>query len=160
MPVLSMSSGVVDVNYGERELKFLPEGYAPVAECLDRPYRLSDVELNERGRRAKELEKILANPDPSGALYVLSLLDKLDEAARGAGEAAAPDHPGASGSSTSGWRRASVEDYGRAMRLALEELAESDRREIERIRQEHDVIVEEIIGSSLPSKKAKYIRPP
>ena len=46
------------------------------------------------------------------------------------------------------------------MRLALEELAESDRREIERIRQEHDVIVEEIIGSSLPSQKMKYIRPP
>ena len=36
-PTMSMSSGVVDVNYGERELRFLPEGYAPVAEFLDPP---------------------------------------------------------------------------------------------------------------------------
>ena len=164
-PTMSMSSGVVDVNYGERELRFLPEGYAPLplpAEFLDPPFQLTAAEFNERGERAKELEKILANPDPSGALYVLSLLDKLDEAARAAGEAAAPDHPGASGSSTSGWRRASVEDYGRAMRLALEELAESDRREIERIRQEYDAIVAEInrAGRYYSPSYLKYIAPP
>ena len=179
-PTMSMSSGVVDVNYGERELRFLPEGYAPVAEFLDPPlpegyaplplpaefldppFQLTAAEFNERGERAKELEKILANPDPSGALYVLSLLDKLDEAARAAGEAAAPDHPDASGSNASGWRRASVEDYGRAMRLALEELAEGDRREIERIRQEHDAIVTEIkaeITGQFPSH-LKYAPPP
>ena len=193
-PAMSMSSGVVDVNYGERDLKFLPEGYAPVADSgggggggrvdavdagraaddaahhssktraaiLDRPFRLTAAEFHEREERAKELEKIIANPDPSGALYVLSLLDKLDEAARAAGEAAAPDHPGASGSNASGWRRASVEDYGRAMRLALEELAEGDRREIERIRQEHDAIVTEIkaeITGQFPSH-LKYAPPP
>ena len=65
------------------------------------------------------------NPDLSGALYVLSLLDKLDEKA-------APARQQNPESKTSGWRRASVEDYGRAMREALEELAESDRAEVER----------------------------
>ena len=148
MPVLSMSSGVVDVNYGERELKFLPEGYAPVAnwrtKLLHAARRTSREEpdgVYTLLDREKELTETLSNPDPSGALYVLSLLDKLDEAARGRGEAAAPDHPE---SSTSGWRRASVEDYGRAMRLALEELAESDRREIERARLEHETVMVEI----------------
>ena len=68
------------------------------------------------------------NPDLSGALYVLELLD--DQEARAcaaepaAGQQAAPE-------SETGWRRASVDDYGRAMREALEELAESDRREVQ-----------------------------
>ena len=96
---------------------------------------IQDLQM-ETNRLEEELATKLQNPDSSGALYVLGLLDKLDEAARGDGEAAALDHPGASGSSPSVWRRASVEDYGRSMRLALEDLAESDRREIERIRQD------------------------
>ena len=148
LPVLSMTAGVVDVNYGERDLKFLPEGYAPVANWRKKQPLAARARTSREKPglyplldREKELTKTLSNPDPSGALYVLSLLDKLDEAARGAGEAAAPDHPE---SSTSGWRRASVADYGRAMRLALEELAESDRREIERARLEHETLMVEI----------------
>ena len=162
-PVLSMIDGLVDINLGDRELHFLPEGYTPVFEAFvgqtlatvkatKRAYaeRANETvtqmnwELMQLKMRTNHLEEELAtklqNPDSSGALYVLELLDKLDEAARGGVEAAAPEHPGASGpesgSSTSGWRHASVEDYGRAMRIALEELAESDRREIENIRQE------------------------
>ena len=96
--------------------------------------QLQDLEM-QTNRLAEDLATKLQNPDSSGALYVLGLLDKLDEAARD-GEAAAPDRPGASGSSPSVWRHASVEDYGRSMRLALKDLAESDRREIERIRQD------------------------
>ena len=160
-PVLSMIDGAVDINLGERDLVFLPEGYTPVFEAyvgqtlatIEATKRANAERANEsvtemNGKmmelkmRTDHLEEELAtklqNPDSSGALYVLELLDKLDE--RGGVEAAAPEHPGASGpesgSSTSGWRHASVEDYGRAMRIALKELAESDRREIENIRQE------------------------
>ena len=160
IPVLSMAAGVVDVNYGERDLKFLPEGYNSIFEALkdqqfaavaafearhrsmekdvvDLSAQLLDFQMQTNSLE-EELATKLQNPDSSGALYVLGLLDKLDEAARGDGEAAgaALDHPGASGSSPSVWRRASVEDYGRSMRLALEDLAESDRLEIERIRQD------------------------
>ena len=161
-PVMSMIDGAVDINLGERDLAFLPEGYTPVfrkfaqrlvakvdaeranAKRANETLTHLNANLVELKMRTDHLEEELAaklqNPDSSGALYVLELLDKLDEAARGGGEAAAPEHPGASGpesgSSTSGWRHASVEDYGRAMRIALEELAESDRREIENIRQE------------------------
>ena len=94
--------------------------------------------------RIDDLAKIviIQNDDPSGALHVLGLLDKLDEAARGAGDAAAPSHQGASGST--GWRHASVEDYGRAMRSALKELAESDHREIERGRGERSKLLKEL----------------
>ena len=188
-PAMSMQAGVVDVNFGERALKFLPEGYTPVVEeqkkqmraqkkqmcaeieamdteieALDtQPHR--GAEANDEtllGRKAKydaataaseasmkiiedridDLGTILRNPDPSGALYVLGLLDKLDEAARGAGEAAAPSHQDASGST--GWRHASVEDYGRAMRIALEELTASDGDEYERGRREQDELLLEL----------------
>jgi hypothetical protein len=76
-------------------------------------------------------------------LYVLELLDKLDEAARDAGEAAAPSLEGASGST--GWRHASVEDYGRAMRSALKELVWSDSDEYERGREEHVKLIKELV---------------
>ena len=89
-----------------------------------------------------ELGNILKNPDLSGALAVLEILDRTD-AARGGCEAA-PSQRDATESATSGWRRASVEDYGVAMRAALEELAESDRREIECFRQEHDELWTEL----------------
>ena len=93
------------------------------------------VELEECLQTCKELQEDYdsydQNPDLSGALFVLSLLDKLDEKAARA-RAAAPARQQNPESKTSGWRRASVEDYGRAMREALEELAESDRAEVER----------------------------
>ncbi|KAH8064548.1 hypothetical protein JL722_1425 [Aureococcus anophagefferens] len=92
--------------------------------------------------RIDDLGTILRNPDPSGALYVLGLLDKLDEAARGGGEAAALSHQDVSGST--GWRHASVEDYGRAMRIALEELTASDGYEYERGRREQDELLLEL----------------
>ncbi|KAH8087687.1 hypothetical protein JL720_7007 [Aureococcus anophagefferens] len=138
-PAMSMQAGVVDVNFGERALKFLPEGYTPVAEEQKKQMRAQNkqmraeieamdteiealdthphrgAEANDEtllGRKAKydaataaseasmkiiedridDLGTILRNPDPSGALYVLGLLDKLDEAARGGGEAAALSH--------------------------------------------------------------------
>ena len=169
---------------GSRALKFLPNGYTPVAEEQMKQMRAEIGALNtqlHRGaeqlgaaewQRAKyeaatllekkakyeaataaseasmkiiedrldDLDRSSDDPDPSGARHVLRLLDKLDEAARGAGEAAAPSHEGASGST--GWRHASVEDYGRAMRSALEELAESDRRQIERGRRERNKLLE------------------
>ena len=184
---MSMRAGVVDINFGgSRALKFLPEGYTPIAEEQMKQMRAEIGALNTQLHRGAEqlgaaewqrakyeaatlLEKkakyeaataaseasmkiiedriddlakivIIQNDDPSGALHVLGLLDKLDEAARGAGDAAAPSHQGASGST--GWRHASVEDYGRAMRSALEELAESDRRQIERGRRERNKLLE------------------
>jgi hypothetical protein len=186
---MSMQAGVVDVNFGERALKFLPEGYTPVAEEQKKQMRAQNKQMSAEieaidteiealdtqphrgaeandetllGRKAKydaataaseasmkiiedridDLGTILRNPDPSGALYVLGLLDKLDEAARGAGEAAAPSHQDASGST--GWRHASVEDYGRAMRIALEELTASDGDEYERGRREQDELLLEL----------------
>ena len=102
--------------------------------------QLQDLQM-VTNRLEEELATKLQNPDSSGALYVLGLLDKLDEAARGAGDAAAPSHQGASGST--GWRHASVEDYGRAMRIALEELAESDRDERLRCREEAGKLIDE-----------------
>ena len=182
-PALSMRAGVVDINFGgSRALKFLPNGYTPVAEEIKKQMRAERdaldtkieametqlrrgterlgvkkkheatlLEINAKYEAATaaseasmkiiedrlddlDMGPFINNRDPSGALYVLGLLDKLDEAARGAGEAAAPSHEGASGST--GWRHASVEDYGRAMRSALEELAESDRDERLRCREE------------------------
>ena len=83
--------------------------------------------------------------DISGAVYVLSLLDKLDDqeaaaraAAPAAGQQAAPE-------SETGWRRASKDDYGRAMREALEELAESDWRKVELDMKEHPEKYEYVI---------------
>ena len=201
-PAMSMRAGVVDINFGltvasfggSRALKFLPEGYTPIAEEQMKQMRAEIGALNTQLHRGAEqlgaaewqrvleangelshrvdetllekkakyeaataaseasmkiiedrlddLEPFVRNPDASGALYVLGLLDKLDEAARGAGDAAAPSHQGASGST--GWRHASVEDYGRAMRSALKELAESDRREIERGRRERSKLLKEL----------------
>jgi hypothetical protein len=179
-PAISMRAGVVDINFGgSRALKFLPEGYTPIAEeqtlnqlraevealdtqihrsterheanlrheatlleikaKYDAATAFSEASMKIIEGRIDDLGTILRNPDPSGALYVLGLLDKLDEAARGAGEAAAPSQQGASGST--GWRHASVEDYGRAMRIALEELAESDRDERRRGREEHEKLL-------------------
>ena len=194
-PAMSMRAGLVDINLGgSRALKFLPNGYTPVAEEQMKQMRAEIGALNTQLHRGAEqlgaaewqrvleangelshrvdetllekkakyeaataaseasikiiedrlddLEPFVRNPDASGALYVLGLLDKLDEAARGAGDAAAPSHQGASGST--GWRHASVEDYGRAMRSALEELAESDRHEIERGRRERSKLLKEL----------------
>ena len=74
-------------------------------------------------------ESHIQSPDPSGALYVLSLLDKLDDQEARARAAAPAGQQNAPASKPSAWRRASKDDYGVAMRAALEELAESDRRE-------------------------------
>ena len=74
-------------------------------------------------------ESHIQSPDPSGALYVLSLLDKLDDQEARARAAAPAGQQSAPASKPSAWRRASKDDYGVAMRAALEELAESDRRE-------------------------------
>ena len=74
-------------------------------------------------------ESHIQSPDPSGALYVLSLLDKLDDQEARARAAAPAGQQNAPASKPSAWRRASKDDYGLAMRAALEELAESDRRE-------------------------------
>ena len=74
-------------------------------------------------------ESQIQSPDPSGALYVLSLLDKLDDQEARARAAAPAGQQNAPASKPSAWRRASKDDYGVAMRAALEELAESDRRE-------------------------------
>ena len=185
-----MRAGVVDINFGgSRALKFLPNGYTPVAEEIKKQMRAERdaldtkieametqlrrgteqlgvkkkheatlLEINAKyeaataaseasmkiiEERIDDLKKtVLQNDDPSGALYVLELLDKLDEAARGAGDAAAPSLGGASGST--GWRHASVEDYGRAMRIGLEELAESDRDERRRGREEHEKLLKDL----------------
>lgn len=155
-PVLTMVEGVVDVNFGERKFQFPPEGYQPVGvdererliakseelkdamQIIARKMVEAEAKLKANLQRLHDLAIRIENLDPSGALHVLKILDKLDAAARVASEAAAPGHQGASGSSTSGWRHASVEDYGRAMRSALEELAESDRHETERCRLEHE----------------------
>jgi hypothetical protein len=161
-PVLTMMEGVVDINFGERKFQFPPEGYEPVgiderkmliAKSEEAKYGIkitvrrldaNEAKIKTEAQRLDDLEIRIEDPDPSGALHVLKILDKLDEAARVASEAAAPGHRGASGSSTSGWRHASVEDYGRAMRSALEELAESDRDETERCRLEHDNCMDEL----------------
>ena len=74
-------------------------------------------------------ESHIQSPDPSGALYVLSLLDKLDDQEARARAAAPAGQQNAPASKPSAWRRASKDDYGVAMRAALEELAERDRRE-------------------------------
>ena len=190
-PALSMRAGVVDINFGgSRALKFLPNGYTPVAEEIKKQMRAERdaldtkieametqlrrgteqlgvkkkheatlLEINAKyeaataaseasmkiiEERIDDLKKtVLQNDDPSGALYVLELLDKLDEAARDAGEAAAPSLEGASGST--GWRHASVEDYGRAMRSALKELVWSDSDEYERGREEHVKLIKELV---------------
>ena len=99
-------------------------------------------QVKRTGARLKELRNILKNPDRSGALAVLEILDRTD-AARGSSEVP-PGQRDASESGTSGWRHATVEDYGVAMRAALEELAESDRREIEGFRKEHDKLATEL----------------
>jgi hypothetical protein len=78
------------------------------------------------------------NPDLSGALHVLSLLDKLD--------AAAPARQQNAPESETGWRHASVDDYGRAMREALEELAESDRAKVKRSRVAYDVAMQKTLA--------------
>ena len=92
------------------------------------------VELEECLQTCKKLQEDCdsydQNPDLSGAVFVLSLLDKLDEkAVRARAAAPARQNPELK---TSGWRRTSVEDYGKAMREALEELAKSDRAKVER----------------------------
>ena len=121
-----------------------------LARCFFKGYAEEPVKQAKAGARAKADKQAkavarakadqklawtyhshLQNPDLSGALYVLSLLDKLDEKEARA-RAAAPARQQNPESKTSGWRHASVEDYGRAMREALEELAESDRAEVER----------------------------
>ena len=78
------------------------------------------------------------NPDLSGALHVLTLLDKLD--------AAAPARQQNAPESETGWRHASVDDYGRAMREALEELAESDRAKVKRSRVAYDVAMQKTLA--------------
>ena len=91
-----------------------PEHKAELEGCLR-----TCIELQE------DYDSYDQNPDLSGALHVLKILDKLDDAAAPARQQTAPE------SKTSGWRHASVEDYGKAMREALEELAESDRAKVE-----------------------------
>ena len=107
-------------------------------KLLKKRERLAAKLERERMRLARmdELKNILKNPDLSGALAVLEILDRTD-VARGSSEVP-PGQRDASESGTCGWRHATVEDYGVAMRAALEELAESDRREIEGFRKEHD----------------------
>ena len=114
-------------------------------KLADKAAAKAKLELELTGMRVSrmvELEKILRNPDLSGALAVLEILDRTD-AARGSSEVP-PGQRDASESGTSGWRHATVEDYGVAMRAALEELAESDRREIEGFRKEHDKLATEL----------------
>jgi len=95
-------------------------------------------ELEECLRTCKELQEDYdsydQNPDLSGSLHVLKILDKLDDEEARAHAAAPARQQTAPESKTSGWRHASVEDYGKAMREALEELAESDRAKVERSR--------------------------
>ena len=85
-----------------------------------------------------QYESFHQNPDLSGSLYVLTLLDKLD--------AAAPARQQPPPESETGWRHASVDDYGRAMREALEELAESDRAKVKRSRVAYDVAMQKTLA--------------
>ncbi|KAH8097500.1 hypothetical protein JL720_392 [Aureococcus anophagefferens] len=163
-PAMSMVSGRIEVNFGEGDFRFLREGYSAVpyhvtehdrkAQADAQAWRAAEVKSNMRADRQYELSTILQNPDLSGALAVLEILDRVD-AARGGCEAA-PSQRDATESGTSGWRRASVEDYGVAMRAALEELAESDRREIERLRQEHDEIAAEVDREEEIARQAEW----
>ena len=99
----------------KEQAKWDPATCPEQAEMLERVRFCSETQ--------QQYESFHQNPDLSGALYVLTLLDKLD--------AAAPARQQPPPESETGWRHASVDDYGRAMREALEELAESDRREVE-----------------------------
>lgn len=124
----------------EREFKeLIEEGLAQHEKELSEPAEPVSQKQSRRSQDAQEADEIAQtvrshrqNPDLSGALYVLSLLDKLDA------KEAQSEQQNASETKTSGWRHASKEDYGRAMRGALEELAESDRREVQRIHQAYE----------------------
>jgi hypothetical protein len=99
-------------------------------EVLERVMYCSEMQM--------QYESFHQNPDLSGALYVLTLLDKLD--------AAAPARQQPPPESETGWRHASVDDYGRAMREALEELAESDRAKVKRSRVAYEVAMRKTLA--------------
>jgi hypothetical protein len=108
----------------------LPDTRPEHAEVLERVMYCSEMQM--------QCESFHQNPDLSGSLYVLTLLDKLD--------AAAPARQQPPPESETGWRHASVDDYGRAMREALEELAESDRAKVKRSRVAYDVAMRKTLA--------------
>ena len=107
-----------------------PDASPEHAEVLERVMYCSEMQMQN--------EIFHQNPDLSGVLYVLTLLDKLD--------AAAPARQQPPPESETGWRHASVDDYGRAMREALEELAESDRAKVKRSRVAYEVAMRKTLA--------------
>jgi hypothetical protein len=114
----------------KEQTKWDPATCPEQAEMLERVRFCSETQ--------QQYESFHQNPDLSGALYVLTLLDKLD--------AAAPARQQPPPESETGWRHASVDDYGRAMREALEELAESDRAKVKRSRVAYDVAMQKTLA--------------
>ena len=114
----------------KEQTKWDPGTCPEQAEMLERVRFCSETQ--------QQYESFHQNPDLSGALYVLTLLDKLD--------AAAPARQQPPPESETGWRHASVDDYGRAMREALEELAESDRAKVRRSRVAYDVAMQKTLA--------------